>query len=76
MNDFQTLDLFRIVEVFAEHFDSLTELIVGRSDYRALIGTGYTVAAFVAVGQLSQDGAVELVSLDLDFGEGWDEQSS
>ena len=33
-NDFQALELLRIVEMFATGFDSLPALIPGRSDYR------------------------------------------
>ena len=71
-NDFQTLDLLRIVEHFATNFNSLPELIPGRSDYRVFTGTGYLVAAFLVVAQLASDGAVELVELDLDLGLEWD----
>ncbi len=36
-NDFQVVELLRIVERFATGFDSMPELIEGRPDYRVLI---------------------------------------
>ena len=66
-NDFQTLELLRIVDWFATGFDELPELIPGRSDYRILIAAGVLVPRFAVVGQLAPDGAVELVQLDLDM---------
>jgi hypothetical protein len=66
-NDFQTLELLRIVERFAIGFDELPELIPGRSDYRILVATGVLVSRFAVVGQLAPDGAVELIQLDLDL---------
>lgn len=38
--DFESYELFVIVERFAEDWDRLPELISGRSDYRVLVGTG------------------------------------
>lgn len=67
-NDFQALELLRIVEKFATGFETLPELIPGRPDYRILIATGTLVPMFAVVGQLAQDGAVELISLDIDNG--------
>jgi hypothetical protein len=64
--DFQTVELLRIIDLFAERFDDLPELIPGRSDYRVLLTTGVLVRALNVVGQLAPDGAVELVALDLD----------
>lgn len=66
-NDFQALELIRIVDWFAAGFDDLPELIPGRADYRILIATGVLVPRFAVVGQLAHDGAVELVQLDLDL---------
>jgi hypothetical protein len=69
--DFQALDLLRIIEEFATGFDFLPELIPGRPDYRVLIGTGFAAAGYLVIGQLSSDGAVELVEVDLDLDLGW-----
>jgi hypothetical protein len=70
-NDFQAFELLEIVEQFATDFWNLPELIPGRNDYRVLIGTGFLVRAFSVVGQLAPDGAVEVISLDLDLGTDW-----
>ncbi len=69
-NDFQTFELLRIVETFAEQFYTLPELIPGRPDYRLLIATGTVVSAFSVLGQLASDGAVELIQLDIDLNAG------
>jgi len=68
--DFQSHELFKIVERFAEDWDRLPKLILGRSDYRILIGTGVLVRAFVVTGQLAPDGAIELVGIDIELGSG------
>lgn len=39
-SDFQTFELFEIVEKFAVGFNELPALIPGRDDYRILISTG------------------------------------
>lgn len=64
--DFQSHELFAIVERFAEAWDRLPELIRGRSDYRVLIGSGVVVRAFVVTGQLTLDGAAELTGIEID----------
>jgi hypothetical protein len=69
VQDFQALELLRIIELFATSFDSLPELISGRSDYRLLIATGMLIPAYTVVGQLAPDGAEELVRLELVFGQ-------
>ena len=71
--DFQAFELLRIVERFATGFFDLPELIPGRPDYRILIGAGTLVAGFAVIGQLTADGAVELVQLDVDVGGAWPE---
>ncbi|MEO8698109.1 MAG: hypothetical protein ABI658_31720 [Acidimicrobiales bacterium] len=68
--DFQTIELLRIVDRFAEQFDDLPEFIPGRHDYRVLLTTGVLVRALNVVGQLAPDGAIELVSIDIDLA--WD----
>lgn len=64
--DFQSHELFAIVERFAEDWERLPELIAGRSNYRVLIGSGMVVRAYVVTGQLEADGAVELISIEID----------
>lgn len=64
--DFQTIELLRLVDIFAEGFDELPELIPGRSEYRVLLTAGVLVRALNVVGQLAADGAIELVSIDID----------
>jgi len=71
VNDFQVFELLRIIERFATGFYELPELIPGRSDYRVLIASGVLVPRFAVVGQLAQDGAVELVQLDVDLDTTW-----
>lgn len=68
-NDFQVFELLRIVEEFAVGWDSLPELIPGRSDYRLMIATGTLIRGFAVVGQLAADGAIELIQLDIDGGQ-------
>jgi hypothetical protein len=65
-NDSQVFELLRIVERFATGFDELPELIPGRADYRVLVGPGVLVSGFSVIAQLSADGAVELLQLDID----------
>ena len=67
VNDFLTHDLIAIVDTFATRFDELPELIQGRLDYRILVTTGTLVYAFAVIGQLTADGSVEIISIDLDF---------
>jgi hypothetical protein len=69
--DFQTFELFAIVERFATEFDELPLMIPGRSDYRVLMSTGTLVRIYSVVGQLRPDGAIELIALDLDLGTDW-----
>ena len=69
--DFQTFELLEIVEKFAVGFEDLPALIQGRDDYRILISTGVVVRAYSVVGQASPDGAIELISLDLDTEVDW-----
>ena len=64
--DFQSHDLFAILERFATEWDRLPELIEGRMDYRVLIGMGMLVRGLLVTGQLAADGAVELVAIEID----------
>lgn len=70
-SDFQVVELFPIIEEFATGFDDLPHLIPGRPEYRVLITSGILIARIAVTGQLASDGAVELVSLDLDTTAGW-----
>ena len=70
-NDFQTFELLTIVDRFATGFDDLPELTPGQSDERVLIAVGVVVPRFAVVGRLADDGAVELVQLDLDMDAEW-----
>ena len=70
-NDFQVLDLLRIVERFAIGWDDLPRLFSDRPQYRILIAAGNVVARFAVIGQLAPDGAVELVQLDIDSESTW-----
>ena len=70
-NDFQVLDLLRIIDEFATRWDDLPELIPGRPHYRLLLATGNVVPRFAVIAQLAPDGAVELIQLDLDNDANW-----
>ncbi len=65
-NDFLTIDLLPIVDVFATRFDELPEVVQGRPDYRVLVSAGVLVRAVAVVGQLTTDGSVELITIKLD----------
>jgi hypothetical protein len=64
--DFELHDLVMIFEVFASQWDELPEFIPGRPDYRVLIAPGVLVRAYSVYGGLTLDGAVELLSLEID----------
>jgi hypothetical protein len=64
--DFEVTDLLAIVERFADQWDNLPPLVPGRGDYRQLISSGHLMLTFVVEGQLARDGAVELVSIEID----------
>ena len=57
---------------FATEWDTLPELISGRTDYRILTAAGILVPLFSVVAQLASDCAIELVELDIDPAAGWD----
>jgi hypothetical protein len=69
--DFQAFELVEIIDGFATGFDQLPELIAGRGDYRLMMATGRLVRAYTVIGQRASDGAVELISLELDLGQDW-----
>jgi len=66
-SDFLLIDLPPIAEEFAENFETLPPMYDGRSDYRYLVATGSLIAAALIVGQLMDDGAIALVSIELDL---------
>jgi hypothetical protein len=47
-------------------FAELPEPFPGRADYRVLEGSGVLVSGFSVIAQLSAEGAVELLQLDID----------
>lgn len=64
--DFIVIDLPTVVRAFAERFDELPEAYPGRTDYRVLVVSGTLVATAVVIGQLSHDGSVVLLDIELD----------
>ena len=71
VNDFLTIDLLPIVDVFASRFDHLPEAVRGRSDYRLLITSGALVHGVAVIGQRTIDGTIELVYIRLDLEPYW-----
>ena len=71
-NDFLTIDLLPIVDAFATRFDTFPEAVLGRADYRMLIGSGALVRGFVVFGQLVPDGSIELLHIRLDLDTEWE----
>ncbi len=71
-NDFLTIDLLPIVDAFATRFDTFPEAVLGRADYRMLIGAGALVRGFVVIGQLVSDGSIELLHIRLDLDTEWE----
>ena len=69
--DFESVELVPIIEEFATGFFELPTLISGRSDYRLLIRTGMLFRAMSVTGQQVQDGAVELLKLEIDLEMDW-----
>jgi len=70
--DFQTIELLDIVDFVAKHFDELPPLFEGRDDYRVLVKAGILIRAIEVLAVLAGDGAVELLSLELDLRLDWD----
>lgn len=70
-NDFQAFELLEIVERFATGFFDLPPLLSGRGDYRVLVSAGVLVRGFSVVGHRAMDGAVDLMTLELDLGSDW-----
>ena len=65
--DFQSFELLEIIERFATAFDDLPAVFSDHPDYRVLVAAGTLVRAYSAIGQLVSDGAIELLSLELDL---------
>ena len=72
--DFQAVELIAIIDEFATGFADIPPLIRGRDDYRLLIKTGMLVGAISVTGQRMADGAIELLSLELDLNMKWDDR--
>lgn len=72
VHDFQVYELLRVVDRIATEWDDLAELIAGRADYRILTAAGILVPVFSVVAQLTSDGAIELVEIDIDLDVGWE----
>jgi hypothetical protein len=64
-SDFEALDLFDIIEHFAEHWDNLLRTVQGRDDYRTHIAAGKVVASYAVTAQLAPDGVIELVDIEI-----------
>ena len=65
--DFLRFELPAIEDRFATDFDELAVVIPGRPDYRQAISAGRLVPFVVVVGQLTPDGWVELLGVELDL---------
>lgn len=64
--DFLDYELTGLRVAFSDHWDDLPMPIVGRADYRVLVATGSVVRGYSAMAQLSRDGTVQVVDLDID----------
>ncbi len=69
--DFLRFELPAIEDEFALHFEELAEVIPGRPDYRQVITTGRLVVVIAIVGQLTADGSVLLLGVELDLRPDW-----
>lgn len=64
--DFLRFELPAIEEEFALRFDELPDVVPGRDDYRQVITTGRLVPMIAIIGQLTADGSVLLLGIELD----------
>ena len=64
--DFELYELPRIFRDVAVTWERLFQPITGRPDYRTFVSVGVLVAALSIEVQLAGDGAIELISLDVD----------
>ncbi len=69
--DFLRFEFPAIEDDFALRFEELPEVIPDRSDYRQVITSGRLVAGIAIVGQLTADGSVLLLGVELDLGPSW-----
>ena len=69
--DFLRFELPAIEDDFALRFEELGEVIPGRPDYRQIITAGRLVPGIAIVGQLTADGSVLLLGVELDLGSDW-----
>lgn len=66
VTDLLVIDLPAVVDRFATDFDALPEIIEGLPTARMLITTGRLVSRFVVFGVEAQDGAIDLIGIDID----------
>ncbi len=64
--DFELYELPRLFRDVADQWDGMFQPIPGRPDYRIFISFGILVAALSVEAQLAADGAIELLSLEVD----------
>jgi hypothetical protein len=67
LHDFASTTLVEIHRRFSEEWDALAATVKGRTEYRALWGSGPYVAGYVAHGQLAPDGHIDLTSIEVDL---------
>jgi hypothetical protein len=68
--DFLRFELPTLEDEFALRFEDLPEVIPGRTDYRQVITAGRLVPFIAIVGQLTPDGSVLLLGVELDLHRG------
>ena len=64
--DFELYELPKLLRDVAELWEDLFQPIPGRPDYRTIISVGLLVAVLSVDAQLTRDGSIELLSLDID----------
>jgi hypothetical protein len=67
-HDLLAADLFDVIDVFATEFESLPPARPHDLSCRLLVRAGSLVGMYAIAGQLMPDGAIELISLDVDLG--------
>jgi hypothetical protein len=67
LHDFASTTLVEIQQRFAEEWEQLAPRIIGRADYRVLIGSGRYVARYAVDGVLAPDGHIDLISISLEL---------